>query len=220
MKMYVLLGFFVLGLSLFLYSLIYEPYVLEIKKYTLKNPNLSGLKIVFASDFHVAPYPFENKRLQRVVERINAEDADMVILGGDFAKGHKKEASMPIENIAAELQNIKSRYGVFVVLGNHDTYYGKGNIAKALAAVGIQVLQNQNVKIQTQNGEVFIAGIKDYSSDRPDIKKALEGTYAPVILVSHSPDIFPSVEKADLIFAGHTRRTNRFSSCRSTACSV
>lgn len=204
MKMYILFVLFLLGVLTFLYSLIYEPYALEVKKYTLKNPKLSGLKIVFASDFHMAPYSFERTRLQQIIERINAENADIVILGGDFVKGHHKKESMPIEDIAAVLRNIKSRYGIYAVMGNHDTYYGKTEIAKALNESGIKVLQNQNTKVQTQNGKVCIAGVKDYTMDTPDVQKALDDCAEPVILVSHSPDVFPHVKKADLMLAGHT----------------
>lgn len=204
MKMYILFVLFLLGVLTFLYSLIYEPYALEVKKYTLKNPKLSGLKIVFASDFHMAPYSFEQKRLQRIIKQINSEKADIVILGGDFVKGHRKKSSMPIENIAAELRGIKSRYGIYAVLGNHDTYYGKAEIVKVLTKIGITVLQNQNIKVKMQNRDVYIVGVKDYASDMPDIQKALNGCAEPVILLSHSPDVFPDVNKVDLMLAGHT----------------
>ncbi len=204
MKMYILFVLFLLGVLTFLYSLIYEPYALEVKRYTLKNPKLSGLKIVFASDFHMAPYSFEQKRLQRIIKQINSEKADIVILGGDFVKGHRKKSSMPIKDIAAELHRIKSHYEVYAVMGNHDTYYGKDEVADGLTNIGIKVLQNQNAKVQTQNGNVCIAGVKDYISDMPDIQKALNDCTEPMILVSHSPDIFPNVEKIDLMLAGHT----------------
>ena len=42
-------------LILFLWAFFVEPNWLGVKKYNIKNPQLAGLKIVFASDFHVSP---------------------------------------------------------------------------------------------------------------------------------------------------------------------
>lgn len=194
-----------IGTILFLYSLIYEPYTLEIKRYTLKNAKLSGLKIVMATDLHVAPYSFEKKRLRRIIREINALNADIVILGGDYVKGHKSSAAMPITDIAAELKNLKSCYGTFAVLGNHDVLYGKSAVIKAFADADIPLLQNQNVRIETAQGHVYLAGVNDYFEDVPDIQKALDGTTAPTILLSHSPDILPQVtQPVDLVLSGHT----------------
>ncbi len=45
-----------LGFILLFEAIIYEPYSLKITSYNIQNPQLSGLKIVFAADFHIAPY--------------------------------------------------------------------------------------------------------------------------------------------------------------------
>ena len=40
---------------------------------------------------------------------------------------------------------------------------------------------------------------------RPDVRKALENAGNPVLVITHSPDIFPQVpERAALTLAGHT----------------
>ena len=195
----------IVGTILFLYSLIYEPYTLEIKRYTLKNDKLNGLKIVLATDLHMAPYSFEKNRLQRIVREINALNADIVILGGDYVNGHKTSSAMPITDIAAGLKNIKSRYGTFAVLGNHDVLYGKSAVIKAFDDAGILLLQNSNISVDTPNGRIYIAGVLDYSEDNTDIHKALNGATDPTILVSHSPDVFPQLKQpVDLMLSGHT----------------
>lgn len=196
---------FIIGTGLFLYSLLYEPYTLETVRYTLKNDKLSGLKIVMATDLHIAPYSFEKKRLHRIIREVNALDADIVILGGDYVNGHKTSSAMPITDIAAELKNLKSRYGTFAILGNHDVMYGKQAVIKAFTDAGIPLLQNSNTFVDTPNGRLYIAGVNDYSEDVPDVKKALEGTTAPTILLSHSPDVFPQIKQpVDLMLSGHT----------------
>lgn len=195
----------IIGTILFLYSLLYEPYTLETVRYTLKNTNLRGLKIVMATDWHMAPYSFEKKRLHRIIDEINNQNADMVILGGDYVNGHKASSAMPITDIVAAFKKIKSRYGTFAVFGNHDVLYGKSAVIKAFADADIPLLQNSNMSVDTPNGRIYLAGVLDYSEDKPDIAKSLQGTTEPTILISHSPDVFPKVKQPiDLMLSGHT----------------
>lgn len=49
------------------------------------------------------------------------------------------------------------------------------------------------------------AGLADCNMRRPDVDKALENAGNPVLVITHSPDIFPQVpERAALMLAGHT----------------
>ena len=110
-----------------------EPRLLRVSRYQLEAPDMKGLKMVFASDFHLTPGSKE--RLRKIVAAINAEKPDIVLLGGDFAKGHLRSVSMRAEEIAAGLAEIKAPAGVFAVLGNHDEWYGKKEMAAALACL-------------------------------------------------------------------------------------
>ena len=73
-----------------IWTVIIEPNILTVEKIFIKDENLSGLKIVFASDFHIKPY--EKYRLKRIIKVINTQDPDIVLLGGDYVNGHKKRA--------------------------------------------------------------------------------------------------------------------------------
>lgn len=53
------------------YGLFIEPNRLSINYYKIQNSDLKGIKIVFASDFHIKPH--QQKRLERIVASINAE---------------------------------------------------------------------------------------------------------------------------------------------------
>jgi len=193
----------IIGGILIIDALIIEPYSLKITAYDLKNPQLSGLKIVFATDFHIAPYGWEKWRLNRVMETINKQNANLVILGGDYVNRHNQKSTMPPSEIAAKLQEIKAPK--VAVLGNHDAYYGKTEVKTALESAAIPVLDNNRTKINLQGKEVYIAGVSDYDTDKPDMAKALENTKSPLIFVTHSPDVFPSLKgEADIAFAGHT----------------
>ena len=69
-------------LILLFWSFKIEPNLLEIKDYKLNNDKLAGLKIVYATDFHIAKS--DTKRLNRIIEAINSQKADLILLGGDF----------------------------------------------------------------------------------------------------------------------------------------
>ena len=193
----------VLSCLLLFDAIIYEPYTLKIINYNISNSKLAGIKIVFATDFHIAPYKWEKWRLQKIIETINAQNPDLVILGGDYVNRHTKTSTMSPENIADFLRQIK--FPKAAVLGNHDTYYGKQEVKKALENVGIPVLDNKNIKLNIHGTDICIAGVSDYDTDNPDMQKALANSCSPLIFVTHSPDVFANIgKKADISFAGHT----------------
>lgn len=200
--LYIIKNSIILGLILLLYSAFCEPNCLKITHYTIENSDLSGIKIAFAADFHVAKT--HHKRLYKIINAINAEKPDLVILGGDYIYGHKKSSSLPIEQIATAFTHLKSPQGTYAVLGNHDHYYGKKEIVSALKNAGITVLDNQNHHLNIKNKELTLAGVADYSEDKPDLIKAFKNATAPTIFISHSPDIFPLSPKTALTLAAHT----------------
>jgi len=184
----------------FVWTVLVEPYILSFTKFQLNNTDLKGMRIVFVSDFHIKP--FEKFRLKRIVKAINSQNPDIVLMGGDFVNSHKKNLTYPIEKIAHELGKIKSQYGIFTVLGNHDGWQGKFEVIQALEKNGIKVLENKNVN---PLANLTIAGIEDIQTGQPDLNKALEGAIGSIILLTHSPDTFPQVpENVTLTLAGHT----------------
>lgn len=198
---FIILIFLFIGLCY--YSLFIEPDKLEVNHYIIQDAELNGVKIVFASDFHIKPH--QQKRLKKVVELINLENPDFVLSVGDYVSGHSENMTMPIEDITRELSKVKSKYGFYTTLGNHDGWYGVDYIAKNLEKNGIKILANENISIPIKNKTVYIAGVEDLMTGKPDIYKALENTKTPVILLTHTPDIFPKLQySVNLVLAGHT----------------
>jgi predicted MPP superfamily phosphohydrolase len=98
-----------------LYGTFIEPKRIVTKRRLLPLANQHGLRIAIASDFHVGPLkaaPF----VARVVERINALEPDLVLLPGDFIYDEHSD-----HRELAPLQRLRSKHGVFAVVGNHDT---------------------------------------------------------------------------------------------------
>lgn len=203
MKKYLYTILFIIGVLLAGYSYFIEPNKLEVTNYTIQDKELEGVKIVFASDFHIKPN--QQKRLEKVVETINAQNPDIVVSAGDFVCGHTEHSTMHPQKIAEGLSKVKSKYGFYTTLGNHDGWYDRWYIKELLESVNIKVLNNKNVKLKINGKEIFIAGVEDMMTAFPSIDDALRGTKPPIILITHTPDVFPNVPNSvNLTLAGHT----------------
>lgn len=190
--------FVIILICLLIWSVFIEPNILTVNYLAIQDEQLKGLKLIFASDFHIKPY--EIKRLNKIIKAINNENTDIVLLGGDYVNGHKKGNSLPIQDIAKSFSKIKSKYGTYAVVGNHDGWQGKEEVISALENNNIKVLFNSNVCFE----KFCVAGVDDLQTGNPDIKKALTGVNKPVILLSHTPDIMPNVpDNVNLTLAGH-----------------
>lgn len=188
---------------LFVYGFFIEPNMLVVKNYKIHDNALKGIKIVFVSDLHIKPN--QSKRLNKIVKMINGQQPDIVLSAGDFVSGHNKNMTMSIEDIAEQLKNVRSKYGFYTVLGNHDNWVDGEGITDALTKSGIRVLANSNVKININGKDIYIAGVEDEMTGTPDIYSALYKTKNPVILLTHSPSLFPEVPKeVNLTLSGHT----------------
>lgn len=185
-------------LLLLIWALFIEPYILTVKKIQIKDHSLAGTKIVFATDFHYKRY--EKFRLKRDVKMINKQNADIIILGGDYVNGHKQGSALDISVISEEFGKLQSKYGTYVVLGNHDVWQNAAGISHNFEKNNIFVLKNGNKTA----GNIYIAGVEDLQTQNPNISKALDKVKTPVILVSHNPDIISQVpEYVNLTLSGH-----------------
>jgi len=199
--------FFIIVLFMILiigiYGIFIEPNMLLVTKYKIKDVALKGIKLVFVSDFHIRKY--QEKRLKKVISLVNDQNADIVLSTGDYIAKHSLKASLCAKKIAENISKIKSNYGFYTTLGNHDGKRGEGSITSALQKYGIKILKNENIPVKIGKTTVYIAGIEDYQSGRPSIPTALSDTKKPVILLTHNPDMFTDVPNSvNLTLAGHT----------------
>jgi len=148
-------------------------------------PGMDGLRVALIGDFHLYPHT-RLEFIRQVVEEAIRLKPDLVVLAGDFVQGEVEV----IWDLAPELGRIDSALGSFAVLGNHDHWKGPDVVALGLRKSGIQVLHNTGLPIHFQGTELFLAGVDDAWSGRPDLQAALDRHRdgLPVLLLSHEPD--------------------------------
>jgi predicted MPP superfamily phosphohydrolase len=184
-----------------------EPRRLVTVRRTLELPRwpaaLDGVRLGVISDIHAGAPHASLKAIARAVERLNDEAPDVMLLLGDFIDAHVIWGGrIPPELIARALGALRAPLGTFAVLGNHDWKQAGDDMWRALANAGIEVLENRAHQV----GGFHVAGLADLRERRPDLPTALAGVPpdAPVILLSHDPDVFPFVPgRVALTLSGH-----------------
>jgi predicted MPP superfamily phosphohydrolase len=167
-------------------------------------PDLDGLRLGLLSDLHGGAPHAGLKPIARAVQRLNEEAPDAILLLGDYIDAHPLWGGrLAPEKIAHALAALHAPLGTYAVLGNHDWKQAGDRMWRALHNEGIEVLENRVMKA----GDLYVAGLADLRRRRPDLPGALAGVPAdaPVVLLSHDPDVFPYVPgRISLTLSGHT----------------
>jgi predicted MPP superfamily phosphohydrolase len=189
------------------------PHVKEISLEINKPSNIKHLRIAYASDIHLGSI-IANSRLQKLVNYINAAQPDLVIFGGDILDEDIKPV---IENNLGELLvQLKARYGIIAVPGNHEYIGGIQNAIKYIKDHNIHVLRDEVYTI----GNIQILGRDDRSKfaftgySRLPLKELIQkvDTSKPVIVIDHQPFAISKTATypVDLLLSGHSHHGQLF----------
>jgi predicted MPP superfamily phosphohydrolase len=164
---------------------------------------LDGFRIVHLSDLHHSPLtPLEHIGL--AIKDANAMRADMILLTGDYVS-HEREYIAPV---AAVLRKLKSKYGTYACLGNHDHWTDAGLVTHLFRGEGINVLVNEGFRFEARGASFWLCGVDDYMVGKTDVPAALRGSYPDEmrLLLAHNPIIFREAARlgVDLTLSGHT----------------
>jgi len=185
-----------------------EPYWLSVERVSTPlpglKPSLEGLKIVQLSDIHLHPHT-QIELVQRSVDIVNNLKPDLIFLTGDYVL----ETAESIFELAPVLARMDARLGIFAILGNHDLWTNAGVVRRGFEEAGIPLLVNQGLCLGIGQDELYIAGLDDGWSGKPDLNTALSGwkPNTPTILLMHEPDFIDTLAKDQRIslqLSGHT----------------
>ncbi|MFI5342551.1 MAG: metallophosphoesterase, partial [Candidatus Methylomirabilales bacterium] len=162
-----------------------------------------ALRVVQLSDIHAGLYMTRDE-MGRYADLVDELHPDVLVLTGDLISNSMSH----LPGCAEEMAGVRTRYGTFATLGNHEHWYGDpGEIQTELARHGITLLTNTHRLIRTDSGPFAVAGIDDLGTGRPNLRAALEGLHpsVPTLLLSHRPEIFPqaAARNIPLTLAGH-----------------
>jgi len=154
---------FLISVFLF-YAIVIEPNFINTTENSFRLFGGSGdpVKIVLISDIHAQYEP--PGHLERVVDRINGLEPDIVLIGGDVIENSGSEIYL-LEPLA----NIEASHGTYAVLGNHD--YGSwgcpaqdsvaDSVEEKLESMGITVLRNEHDMLDIRGKRFALIGVDD-----------------------------------------------------------
>ncbi len=167
--------------------------------------SLAGLRIGFVTDTHLGP-SMSSEEIERAFWLMEATQLDLLLFGGDFISESPRLAE-PAAALLGALAS-RTRYGGLAVLGNHDIAMDGDRMRRALETVNIPVLRNQSVRVATDRGPLWIAGVDETMLGRPNVNAtfATIPNRAAVIALWHEPDFARATAErgAFLQLSGHS----------------
>lgn len=180
-----------------------------------------GYRIVQISDIHIGSWQKDPTSIQKLVDMVNAQKADLIVFTGDLVNQQSHE----LDGFQQILSQLHAPDGVYSVLGNHDygTYYHWANendekqnlqyLMEQQKAMGWKLLNNEHDIIRHNGDSIALIGVENdgeppfpQHADLPRAMKGTEGLFS--ILLSHNPthwhrEVLPQSD-IELMLAGHT----------------
>lgn len=191
------------------YSFWIEPDLLRVKEISIYDTRIVSkpIKVVQFSDTHVGDF-FTTKELQRVVDKINDQEPDLVLFTGDLMD-NASQYNGSVDEIAIILSKIKATGGKYAVFGNRD--YGGGAerfYEDLMESAGFEVLVNQSIDLNIHNTDISLFGADDALIGYYDAKQTMQGIREDRfnLLMLHEPDLVDDflLYPIDLAVAGHS----------------
>ncbi|MCX6160421.1 MAG: metallophosphoesterase [Ignavibacteriae bacterium] len=178
-----------------------DNYQIIEKDITIKNlpAELRGINIILFSDIHSGPYMNEDM-MREYTNVINGMNPDLILIPGDMTNSQKTE----VIPFTKAFRDLKSKYGIYGTLGNHDYFNDANYIADAIINESpVKMLRNNSATVEIKGKFINILGIED-TRDSGVNNNALLVKYAdealntlnknhtanPNILLCHKPYVF------------------------------
>ena len=200
--------------------------------FSVKMENLpeehENIKLVFFADLHLRKETIHEKIFDELVEKVNRENADFILIGGDLVdrtvKKYKDEFS---GKVASYLQKFHSRYGMILCSGNHENAAEVSSLIKKLEQekilrhlsasfyfplvngrkMAFYGKEDKRVPERKKGGKRVLPKWEYYH--KPDEKLLRKNDFMPgnmpLFILSHRPELFDFLDAEEniFIFAGH-----------------
>lgn len=205
----VLAGLALAGLSTLAYARFIEPRMLTVQTHDIALERCftapGAIRVALFSDTHISPFRYAVP-ISQIVERVNAADADAVMIAGDFASYLPPEA---FDEAYAAFAGFDAP--AYAVLGNHDHGLPGPDIAApltlALEKFGVAVIDDRSVDLAPLGADAELVGVSDLWEKRQDLTLFDEPAGRPRIALTHNPETMFEIaetKRPDLMLAGHT----------------
>ncbi|HEY6437819.1 MAG TPA: metallophosphoesterase [Ignavibacteriaceae bacterium] len=208
-------GFFILYIPI---RVIYDYNVVDVRKINYKMnalpQSLENFKIAFISDIQADHYT-DKPRLEKFVMTVNSLNPDLVLIAGDLITTGPDYITIS----GQEVGKIKSKYGVYSCVGDHDNWAYRNDYAKSLAEVeaalyanNVQMVDNGIRNINVGEARIDITFITNtYVETVPEniLDSLASESFGDLkIFLAHQPrpHLIETAKKNDfdLYLAGHT----------------
>ncbi|MBS4034607.1 MAG: metallophosphoesterase [Ignavibacterium sp.] len=213
--------FFVVIIFFIIYvpvRVIYDFHSIDIREVEFVKENLpddlKGFRITLIADLQADRYTNE-RRLSNYIDAVNSTNSDLVLIAGDVITSSPNY----IETAAKFIGNIKSKYGVYSCVGDHDNWAYRRDTRRSIREIGealrkydVEMVDNdvRNLEINSASiGITFITNTYVETISRELLSEVSNKNYNDFkILLTHQPQKFliNSAMKNgyDLFLAGHT----------------
>lgn len=209
----------------FIYAMLRGKYHYKVHRETLYFEDLpqafDGFTLTQLSDIHSGSFD-SPEAVQRGIDLAQAQKSDLFVFTGDLVNN----AAFEVEPYIERFRQLKSPFGQFSILGNHD--YGDyihwdseaekaANLQQLKAnhwAMDYKLLLDENVTLEKDGEKISLIGVQNWGHGFKkvgDLDKALRGVdpKAFKILLSHDPTHWEEIVKTHpanvhLTLSGHT----------------
>ena len=193
---------FFMGAALSIYGAIQIP-TIKIQDIFIDNLK-EEMQILQITDLHLSKL-LPVYKARRIIDLANSTNPDIIVLIGDIVDSN-------VENISyfiPLLRELKAKYGVYFVLGNHEFIYNPYKSLSFIQKTNITPIVNSSIQI---NNNINLIGLSDlhfgkYASLAPSLNLALESSNPnlPNILLAHQPNTIDIIDsRINLMLSGHT----------------
>lgn len=200
----------VAGVLLSVYGFLHARH-LTVKKYQIQlGEKKYNKKLVLLSDIHTGSFVNE-KYLEKVIEKVNEINADLVLIAGDTFDVKAFECCN-LPKLEEMFRKLHSKEGVYASLGNHDPLLSDRKVREFFEKAGISLLIDE--KAETR--DFYVIGREDVTScpDRKSLAEILpkERGKKPEIVLDHNPGGIEEAikNKVALVLCGHTHKGQFF----------